>query len=130
MPGWLVRIALLAPGLLLLAVGAGFWAGAAWAPGLWPWPDGRLSHLFLASMLLAQGGTIVWVGWTLELQAVRGGLVGLAAAAIGIAAHMFGLQESAASSARWVWIGVGGSMAAGALVLLALSGRFPVRDRR
>ena len=130
MPVHLVRAVLLTQAALLLVVGSGFLLGAGWAHRLWPWPDGRLSYLFVASMMLAQAGSVAWVALTLELQAVRGGLIGFAASAIGIAAYAIGSQGASPNPALWPWAGAGIVMAAGSVGLLLISPRFPIRDHR
>ena len=125
-----VRTVLLAQAALLLVVGLAFLLGADWAHRLWPWPDGRLSYLFVASMLLAQAGSVGWVALTLELQAVRGGLIGFAASAIGIAVYAIGSQGTPPNASLWLWAGAGITMAAGSVGLLSISSRFPIRDHR
>ncbi len=130
MPAHLVRGLLAAQSLLLLVVGCGFLFDADWARRLWPWPDGRLSYLFIASMMLAQAGSIAWVALTLELQAVRGGLIGFTASAIGIAAFAVAAQGTPPNPSLWLWAGAGVVVAAGSLGLFLIRSNFPVRDDR
>lgn len=126
----IVRVLLVLQALLLLVVGLGLLLDAGWARQLWPWPDGRLSYLFVASMMLAQAGSIGWVAWTLDVQAVRGGLLGFAAACLGIALYAWRLTASIAAPALWGWALAAGVMGLGALGLLMIRGQFPIRDAR
>ena len=86
----------------------GFVTRAGWAIGLWPWDEGRLSYLFLGSVLaaLAAGGAlVVW------RQSWRGALPSL----IAVAAVFGGLGVECAR----LW--VGGEVAAGAFALACLA---------
>lgn len=86
----------------------GFVTRAGWATGLWPWDEGRLSYLFLGSVLaaLAAGGAlVVW------RQSWRGALPSLIAVAV-----LFG--GLGAECAR-LWLR--GEAAAGAFVLACLA---------
>ncbi len=58
LPNNLLRAKLVVLAAILLALGGGFWFRADWALGLWPWQDGPLSYLFIASILLAEGCTM------------------------------------------------------------------------
>ena len=71
-----------------LTVAAGFVAGWSWAAGLWPWQTGRLSLLFLASMLAAIGFGAAWVAASGELQSLPGGFANLAVALAGIGGYL------------------------------------------
>jgi len=54
----------LAAGALTLALGLGFAFQLPLATATWPWPDGRLSYLFVGSILAAVSAAMLWVGWT------------------------------------------------------------------
>jgi hypothetical protein len=49
-------------GGLLLLLAAGFAVQHPWATPLWPWPEGRLSFLFLSSIAAALAMPILWIG--------------------------------------------------------------------
>ena len=69
----LSRSLLVITGVVLLILCAGFLSGNPSALELWPWPDGRLSYVFIASILAAIGAPIIWMGLSGELGAMRGG---------------------------------------------------------
>jgi hypothetical protein len=72
------RVVLVVSGLAALVLAAGFLERAAWATDLWPWEEGRLSHTFLASILVAIAMPVLWIGATGEIAAVRAGALDLA----------------------------------------------------
>jgi hypothetical protein len=43
------------------------------ATNLWPWPDGRYSHLFIGSILAAASVAMLWIGWTGDLGVLPAG---------------------------------------------------------
>ena len=51
---------------------------------LWPWPDGRLSYIFVASILAAIGAPVLWMGVTGELAGMRGGALDFAMTYLGL----------------------------------------------
>jgi len=59
-----LRYTVLIGGTLILALGLGFAFQLPPATATWPWPDGRLSYLFLGSILAAVSAAMLWVGWT------------------------------------------------------------------
>ncbi len=60
----LLRMTILAGGFFILAWGLGFAFQLPLATATWPWPDGRLSYLFIGSILAAVSAAMLWVGWT------------------------------------------------------------------
>ena len=70
-----LRTALFTLASSLLIIGYGFWQMAAWALALWPWPNNPFCHLFIPSMLLAEGATMTLVFTMMGLNAVRDGLL-------------------------------------------------------
>ena len=120
-----LRIALIALAAMQFVIGAGFLFRTAWALSLWPWPDGRLSYRFVSSMLLAQGATIAWVAYSLELRAARGGILGFALASAGICAFTSMLYKERGDGLLLAWALACGMLAIGSLILFPLGGRFP-----
>jgi len=119
---------MLASGLLIL--GYGFWQRADWAKAIWPWPDGPLSYLFIASMLLAEGSTMAWVCATMELNAARGGSLGFAALNAGMLMYTLHLFGKRGQPLLLGWAAVCGILAVGALALFAIGSRYELRDAR
>src|SRR5215212_853607 len=84
-----LRYALLVSSGLAALLAVGFFWQLPWATGLWPWPDSRLSYIFLASIAAAIGAPVLWVGLTGEYSALRGGALNLAITHTGIALTTF-----------------------------------------
>lgn len=117
-------------GILFLAVTVGFFAGMDWATALWPWPDGRLSYVFISSITAAIAAPMVWIGATGEFGAARGGAVNLGISAAGMAAYLSilygrdgGLQLLLSAVAAALFV-------AANVAIFAWSSREPIRDRR
>lgn len=72
-----VRFALgfAAIGTLVLALG--FYRQSEWATRLWPWPDGRMSYIFISSILAAIAAPILWVALSGEIRASEPGAINL-----------------------------------------------------
>ena len=64
-------------GLAFLALAAGFFFQTAWAKGLWPLPDGRLSYSFMAAILAGTALPLIWVGLAGEVGALGSGALGV-----------------------------------------------------
>lgn len=125
-----VRPMLLVCGCLSLLLALGFYLQVDGATRLWPWTDGRLSYIFLGSILAAIAAPILWIGLTGELGASRAGALNL-------------LLPSVAGSAYFAWLWLerdAGSLLVAALVFAGLaainfvvflwSRRIPLRDTR
>lgn len=125
-----VRVAMGLVALVLLGIGSGFWMRARFAVAMWPWQNGKLSYLFVASILLAEGVTIAWTAASMELNAARGGALGFAAMNGGIAGYMGYLYSQRQQSLLLAWAFATGLLALGGLALFYLGGRVPWRDTR
>lgn len=125
-----LRIAISVVGLGLLGVGFVFWRKSPIALAMWPWPDGKLSYLFVSSIVLAEGATMIWTAASLELNAARGGALGLAGMTGGIAGYMGHLYRQRHQPVLLVWVVVNLLMAISSLVLFYMGRREPVRDVR
>jgi hypothetical protein len=86
-----VRIGLIAAGLGSLVLTAGFFYRWDWATDLWPWPDTRLSFVFLASIVAAIGLPALWIGLSGELRAIEAGALDLAVTYAGMVAYVLAL---------------------------------------
>ena len=67
-----------------LAVATAFALQTPWALELWPWDTGRLSYLFLASMLAAVGVAAAWIALSGETSSLPAGFLNLAVTLAGI----------------------------------------------
>lgn len=124
------RMALAAGGGLAMLFALGFLLQAPWATGFWPAQSGRLSNIFVASILAAIGAPVLWIAATGEGRAIAGG-----------AANLLVTNLGCAGVGLWSWSATGNSRmlafalacAAGALVFLWLFRRWhraPFRDTR
>ena len=78
-----LRYSLLTGGVVILILALGFIFQLSFAKNLWPWPDGRLSYLFIGSILAAVCVAAFWIGWTGELGALPAGSLNVFVIAIG-----------------------------------------------
>jgi hypothetical protein len=88
----LIRLGFLVFALLVLTLTAGFIGGVPAATQLWPWPDGRLSYLFVASILAAFGVGSLLIAWTQDWRSAAGGGVALLFGFGGMAATLVSLR--------------------------------------
>jgi len=84
----LARVASALFGLVLLAATFGFFFQAAWATPLWPWPDGRLSYVFIASIAAAVMLPLLWLAFVSDWHAAVGGGLNLAVSFAGMTATL------------------------------------------
>lgn len=95
----LARGLLMATGLVLLLLCVGFMAQWSWVIALWPWPDSRLSYLFLASIMAAIAVPVLWIGWSQEIAAVKAGALDFAVNYTILGSLVWWLREPAST---WV----------------------------
>jgi hypothetical protein len=120
-----IRASLLTLSLGLLLVGVGFWFRADWAFGLWPWPEGPLSYLFIASIGLAEGATMAWTAATMKLHAARGGALGFAAMNLGISGYTLWLFNHQQEVLLLNWSLVCSLLSFGSILLFIIGGQYP-----
>lgn len=87
----LIRYLILSGGLFILVIAIGFIFQAPLATSLWPWPDGRLSYLFVGSILMAVSAAAIWIGWTGELGALPAGSLNVFVISVAAAIYFFQL---------------------------------------
>lgn len=121
----LIRVSLVALSLGLLLLGFGFWWRADWALGLWPWPDGPLSYLFIASIVLAEGATMAWTAATMKLHAARGGALGFAAMNLGLSGYTLWLFNQQQEVLLLNWSLVCSLLSFGSILLFIIGGTYP-----
>lgn len=116
-------------GLVILALAIGFIFQFPLVTSLWPWPDGRLSYLFIGSILAAVSVAALWVGWTGEFGALPAGSLNVLAIAGGTAIYFF--QLALQGRPNLIPFGIGALIAviaSGAAFLW--SRRIPLNDSR
>jgi hypothetical protein len=88
----LLRTAFIAIGLLALLLALALLLQQPWAGQLWPWPGGRLSRIFVASIFASAGLPVLWIGLTGEGAAVAAGAVNFAVMYGGMALFAWQVQ--------------------------------------
>jgi hypothetical protein len=87
----LLRYLTLIGGLVILALAFGFIFRIPIAISIWPWPDGRLSYLFIGSILAAVSAAAFWIGWTGEFGALPAGSLNILVIAVTTSIYFFHL---------------------------------------
>lgn len=124
-----LRYLFLAGGALHLALGLAFAFQTPLAAALWPWPDGRLSYLFIGSILAAISVAMLWIGWTSEWGALPAGSLNVVVIAATTTVYFFWL--SARGRSELIVPGIAGTVAlilSGAAFLW--SQKIPLKDAR
>jgi hypothetical protein len=80
------RVILVVSGVVSILFAIGFFLQMGWATQVWPFQSGRLSNIFLSSILAAIGVPVIWIGLTGELRAMAGGALNLLVTFAGFAA--------------------------------------------
>lgn len=109
----ITRFLLAATGVLLLLLCGGFWLQQPDVLALWPWPDGRLSYIFIASILAAIGAPIIWMGISGELAGMRAGALDFATTYLGLSATVL---VAGTAISQWIPFPVLLAVAVGSLV--------------
>lgn len=79
---------LIITGIVVLVLAAGYYFRSPWAIWTWPWPDGRLTYIFIASILAAIAVAIIWIGFTREWGHLAAGSLNLLITMSGITAFL------------------------------------------
>jgi hypothetical protein len=85
----LPRALLIAGGIALLILAAGFYIHEPWATRLWMWTDSPLSYYFVAAMQAAIAAAMLWIGTSGELAALAPGALNLLVMMLGCAVAFF-----------------------------------------
>jgi hypothetical protein len=109
----LIRYAIFLGGLVILVLALGFIFQAPLALRLWPWPDGRLSYLFIGSILAAVSAAALWISWTGELGALPAGSLNVLVIAIGSAIYFFQLSVDRPNLLSLGWMSIGFAILSG-----------------
>lgn len=83
-----LRIACVLAAITNVALAAGIAARQSWATPLWPWPDGRLTYWFVASILASIAAALLWIGITGRWRAALPGTVNVAVSAGAMAIYL------------------------------------------
>lgn len=103
----MIRYAIFLGGLFILVFALGFIFQLNFATQLWPWPDGRLSYLFIGSILAAVSAAALWIGWTGELGALPAGSLNVFVIALGCVFYLFPRAPERPSLSVFAWVSLG-----------------------
>lgn len=125
-----LRIAGFATGILLFVLALGFVFQLPWVINLWPWPDSRLSYLFLGSILAAVTVAVVWISWLGEWGALPAGALNVFVIAMTWAGYFLqrSFSDNRPSLLSYGIIGILIALVSAAAFLW--SRRLPLRDTR
>jgi hypothetical protein len=118
-----IRYLLLAGGLFALVFAFGFIFQVPFAVRVWPWPDGRLSYLFIGSIFAAVSAAALWIGWTGDFGALPAGSLNIFVIEVISAIYFMLLVQRDARTELLPF-------AIGALILAIVSGGFFLWSRR
>ena len=127
----LTQTLLIITGVTLLVLCAGFFFNHPDALALWPWPDGRLSYVFVASILAAIGAPVLWMGLSGELAAMRGGALDFTVTYSGLAIMLlfFGTSVSELISIK-LFLTIAALSVLFNMFLFLMVGNMPFKDER
>jgi hypothetical protein len=126
----LVRLGLIGAGLASLVLTAGFFWRWDWATELWPWPDTRLSFVFLASIVAAIGLPALWIGLSGELRAIEAGALDLAVTYAGMVAYVLAILGDPGQPELGGYVAAFAALGLFSLAAYLWSRRIPRRDPR
>jgi hypothetical protein len=124
-----LRYGFVIAGIVAIILTVGFYFQMTWATGLWPWPDGRLTYIFAASITAAIAAPLIWMGLTAEWGAAFYGAINLIIQAGGIAIFLTQFQASSQQNLG-IFILVFGAFALVNVGVLFWSRRYSTRDPR
>jgi hypothetical protein len=125
-----VRYSLILIGMGMLILTLGFYFQMSWAQALWPWPDSRLSYIFIASITAAMAAPALWMGITGELGAAAGGAINLGIQAVGMTVFLFQQGIESNDSRLMVYGVVFGIFALLNAVIFLRTRQTPIQDVR
>ena len=125
-----MRHGLLSIGVLSGIGALGYFLQWPWMLATWPWPESRLSYVFVSSILAAVAGAMAWVGLSGRLAGAAGGFLHVATMMIGLAIVWLPLAQQ--RQQNWLMVYALGCAAAaiGCLVAFAWVRRLAVLDTR
>jgi hypothetical protein len=91
----IVRATMVVTGAAAAVITYGFFAQAPWAKALWPWAEGRLTYIFIASIAAAIAAPNLWIGASGKLFAIAPGALNLGVSHLAIAGFLFSVDGSA-----------------------------------
>jgi len=124
-----LSLVFLGVGVFAIVLTIGFFAQIGAITGLWMWPDGRLTYIFIASITAAIALPAVWIGLSQDWAAALGGGVNLALQAAGISLFLAQMSLSGGQT-YWPHVVVFGIFTLVNLGLVVWARRFALKDSR
>jgi hypothetical protein len=124
------RIWLFSVGVVVLVFALGFFVQAWWATSLWPVQSGRLSHIFISSILAAIGCPAIWIAIANERRALAAGALDLMIVNLGVAVAGFYFYATTGNLGMLLIAIVTAALLALCIVLFRYGQAVPFRDRR
>ncbi len=125
-----LRGAFVAGGVIAAILATGYFLQHPWAVSSWPWPDGRLSNIFVSSILAAIAVPLLWIGASGQFGGTAGGFLHLGVILGGAASVFFPLAAQRPDGPMNSYA-IGAAFAAPvSFVLSAWAHRQPNRDVR
>ncbi len=115
---------------LMLVLAAGYVLRQPWATATWPWPQGRLAHIFVGSILAAMAAASLWIALSAEWGATAAGAFNLVVMQSGMAAYLLRLYGRLDRERLLVSAIVCAGFALFNVGLFLWSRRYPIRDPR
>jgi hypothetical protein len=84
----LASYGLIISGIVAFVLATGYFFQLPWALSTWPWPDGRLTYLFVSSILAAIAIAVIWIGVSHEWSQMAAGAINLVVTTGGIATFL------------------------------------------
>ena len=125
-----MRYGLFVIGIVAAVLTVGFFFQMSWATSLWPWPDGRLSYIFYASITAAVAGPMIWMALSGERAAALGGAVNLTIQGGGMAIFIAQLASATEQTNLLPWAIGFGIFALINFATVFWASRAPIQDHR
>jgi hypothetical protein len=125
-----MRVITFLGGALILFSALGFIFQMSFATAVWPWPDGRLSYLFVGSILAAASVAALWIGWAGVWGALPAGALNILVIGLFSAVHFIRLYVAGGSSKLLLYAFISGLMAFVSMAAFFWSQKFHLTDSR
>jgi hypothetical protein len=129
-PEMMIRVATGVAGIFFVVLTVAFYTRAGWATALWPWPDARMSYVFLASIAAAIAAPAIWIAVTGELAAFAPVWLNTSVVHGGFAAYLSSRAIRHDEPRLLAAATVSATLAVGGVALFRRSQRIPIRDPR
>jgi hypothetical protein len=120
---------LIITGLVCLLMAIGYFWQMEWAIATWPWPDGRLTYMFIASMWAAVGAALLWIALARAWGHLAAGGLNLLVTMGGYAIFFGLLAQQQGGDGLWSYVLFGGLAVVVNLLLIGWGHRLELPQR-